>query len=607
MKNLQFKAFSQVIANVVLTVSVFLFAYSLSSLTAHAANMCLIADCVNVDGWAQDLDVPNTAVDVEIYRDGPVGTGSLVSRITADQPYAGYANHGFSFSIPSSLKTGNPIALYIYSIGKNKTGGDDGDNAFIGTKVIQCGAVVPTYQCSDSIDNDGDGKIDYPADPGCLSATDDNETDTATSFVPEGFLDTANCDRFNGWAVDRDVPLTAIRVDLYADGGGFGTFLGSIVANDSRPDVGAYFRTMPVPGIEVGDNHGYWFVTPNSVKDSNPHAIYAYGINNDGSGSNPMLIGAPQNILCSPPIVAPLPTVSITATPSSIASGGSSVLNWSSTNSVSCTASVGWSGSKTISGSSTVSPAVTTTYTLTCLNSSGASDSQSAIVTVAGGPSTTQCSDGIDNDGDGKIDYPADPGCVDSNDDDETNGGGGPSTFQCSDLVDNDGDGAIDFPADIGCSSANDNDETNGGGPISTGFTLDGNSVVPIKFIGLAGADSGVINLSVNPAGSFSAPTSIQVVSIVSKNTGSPLPTGVIPSYSFAGKAFIPNPTEVMSLSGSGQYINEAGAIGLAVKVRLSKKISERYVITFKATGGGNEDTHSVTLDPSLNPDFREI
>jgi hypothetical protein len=320
-----------------------------------------------------------------------------------------------------------------------------------------------------------------------------------------------------------------------------------------------------------------------------------------------MLIGAPQNILCSPPIVAPLPTVSITATPSSIASGGSSVLNWSSTNSVSCTASVGWSGSKTISGSSTVSPAVTTTYTLTCLNSSGASDSQSAIVTVAGGPSTTQCSDGIDNDGDGKIDYPADPGCVDSNDDDETNGGGGPSTFQCSDLVDNDGDGAIDFPADIGCSSANDNDETNGGGPISTGFTLDGNSVVPIKFIGLAGADSGVINLSVNPAGSFSAPTSIQVVSIVSKNTGSPLPTGVIPSYSFAGKAFIPNPTEVMSLSGSGQYINEAGAIGLAVKVRLSKKISERYVITFKATGGGNEDTHSVTLDPSLNPDFREI
>jgi hypothetical protein len=34
-------------------------------------------------------------------------------------------------------------------------------------------------------------------------------------------------------------------------------------------------------------------------------------------------------------------------------------------------------------------------------------------------PPPPQCSDGIDNDGDGYIDYPADPGCTDSNDDDE--------------------------------------------------------------------------------------------------------------------------------------------------------------------------------------------
>ena len=32
-------------------------------------------------------------------------------------------------------------------------------------------------QCSDSTDNDGDGLIDYPADTGCSSLTDDNETD----------------------------------------------------------------------------------------------------------------------------------------------------------------------------------------------------------------------------------------------------------------------------------------------------------------------------------------------------------------------------------------------------------------------------------------------
>ena len=33
--------------------------------------------------------------------------------------------------------------------------------------------------CSDGIDNDGDGKIDYPADPGCESSTDTSEVDTA--------------------------------------------------------------------------------------------------------------------------------------------------------------------------------------------------------------------------------------------------------------------------------------------------------------------------------------------------------------------------------------------------------------------------------------------
>ncbi len=39
------------------------------------------------------------------------------------------------------------------------------------------GTNLSEFQCSDGIDNDGDGKIDYPSDPGCSSTTDDNETD----------------------------------------------------------------------------------------------------------------------------------------------------------------------------------------------------------------------------------------------------------------------------------------------------------------------------------------------------------------------------------------------------------------------------------------------
>ena len=38
-----------------------------------------------------------------------------------------------------------------------------------------------TYACNDGVDNDGDGKIDYPNDPGCSSSTDNDETDPTTS------------------------------------------------------------------------------------------------------------------------------------------------------------------------------------------------------------------------------------------------------------------------------------------------------------------------------------------------------------------------------------------------------------------------------------------
>jgi parallel beta-helix repeat protein len=42
---------------------------------------------------------------------------------------------------------------------------------------------VPPPQCSDGIDNDGDGKVDYPEDPGCTSPDDDDERDTVS--IPE--------------------------------------------------------------------------------------------------------------------------------------------------------------------------------------------------------------------------------------------------------------------------------------------------------------------------------------------------------------------------------------------------------------------------------------
>jgi spore coat protein A len=58
-----------------------------------------------------------------------------------------------------------------------------------------------------------------------------------------------------------------------------------------------------------------------------------------------------------------------------------------------------------------------------------------------------ECQNGIDDDGDGLVDHPSDPGCTSAADFLETE-----ASRPCDDGLDNDGDGAIDFPDDIGCS-----------------------------------------------------------------------------------------------------------------------------------------------------------
>jgi len=62
---------------------------------------------------------------------------------------------------------------------------------------------------------------------------------------------------------------------------------------------------------------------------------------------------------------------------------------------------------------------------------------------------STPCSDSVDNDQDGLVDYPNDPGCTSPADNDEADPG--PSEVQCNNGLDDDGDGLIDSPADPTC------------------------------------------------------------------------------------------------------------------------------------------------------------
>ena len=105
---------------------------------------------------------------------------------------------------------------------------------------------------------------------------------------------------------------------------------------------------------------------------------------------------------------------------------------------------------------------------LTVTGEGGSGNSATATRTVTVSPlpqgpppaPSPACSDGIDNDGDTRVDFPADPGCSDAGDGSELTAPPPPAA-DCADGHDNDGDGRVDFPTDPGCSSASDPTEPN--------------------------------------------------------------------------------------------------------------------------------------------------
>jgi len=76
-------------------------------------------------------------------------------------------------------------------------------------------------------------------------------------------------------------------------------------------------------------------------------------------------------------------------------------------------------------------------------------------VEVDAAPPASACENGLDDDGDGRVDFPDDPGCVDAAENDET----GEPPPACGNGLDDDMDGNVDFPADPGCASAADPEE----------------------------------------------------------------------------------------------------------------------------------------------------
>jgi len=93
-----------------------------------------------------------------------------------------------------------------------------------------------------------------------------------------------------------------------------------------------------------------------------------------------------------------------------------------------------------------------------------------SFVVSAGYREPKECSDGVDNDLDGLIDFPKDTNCESEKDHYE-------SIEHCQDRIDNDKDGFIDYPNDDDCNSENDMSEESLGEKLKNKESVCGDNV----------------------------------------------------------------------------------------------------------------------------------
>ncbi|MES3005104.1 MAG: immunoglobulin-like domain-containing protein [Patescibacteria group bacterium] len=79
------------------------------------------ASCSHIGGWAVDGDSPNAAVTIEIYKDGPFGTGTLATTTLANQFRQDIndiygENHAFGMETPSTFRDGHAHTIYVYAV-----------------------------------------------------------------------------------------------------------------------------------------------------------------------------------------------------------------------------------------------------------------------------------------------------------------------------------------------------------------------------------------------------------------------------------------------------------------------------------------------------------
>lgn len=219
-------------------------------------------------------------------------------------------------------------------------------------------------------------------------------------------------------------------------------------------------------------------------------------------------------------------------------------------------------------------------------------------------PPAPQCDDTIDNDGDGLVDYPLDPGCTDEDDDSESPNP--PPLFQCMDSIDNDQDGLVDYPNDPGCSGVTDNDETNSGG---NGGTTGADLAITKAISGTTPAPSSTVTYTITVTSNGPQPaTNVSVsdllpygVLFVSDNSSGAYAsaTGLwtIGTMASGSVATLTITAEVLATSGV-QVLNTATVQGSTTDPNTSNNsASVSFTSTVDTPGGGGSEECSDSQD----------
>ena len=397
-----------------------------SATTADTVLDIRAADCMNPASelaCSDDIDGSNT-------------NSSLTKSLPAGTYYLIVSGHDTSsvgaYTLTVNLFTGEGAECTMQS--------ECGPGLVCRTPVGGAQQICTQPVCNDGIDDDADGKIDYPNDPGCNSPNGGTETDNCPSGA--GCPECANgVDDDNDTTTDypldltckaagdaSEACLTSEGVELLTQPVTSGTTVGA--TSDAKPACGSSTSVAP-------DKH-YRLDLP---------ATTTLSLNMTGFDTVTQLLNATCGgtaIACSDPPNMTVPNLAA-GTYYFVVDGffttsqGAYTINVSGkiANGASCESALAQSGALTCGAG------------FACKGPTNGRTCQVA-----------QCNDNIDNNGNTKKDFPNDPGCLNSSDDSETTVCPGATCPVCANGLDDDADGKIDFPMDTSCVAASGSSET---------------------------------------------------------------------------------------------------------------------------------------------------